>query len=400
MKLSNNTKLIIGVCPLFVAAGMFRVVSPAFLMSVGEDISALGSSSFVGYLLAVLFAPFFGRIGRRFSNRNASCFSIVLFGVGVFSIIILKNVEAYQFTSALLRFIPTCAGVCSYAYLIKMAEDDVQRSRSMVAMATLSTSFGTFGYLIGGYLTDISPLFAFMVLGCLVTFLPLVGLTAKKDESAMDGFGSVVTVIKEENPITAFIRCFRGAKKGILWFFLMMACISLGYIGFNQSFDYYLQAALNLPPSASGMIRFLIGVAAIATNFTIVNMWLVKKFNGASTIAVTTIICAVASIVAVAFGKSAVFVGAGAVFFIMINMVIGVQQKVMGDLATEETSELVSENYNSVDNLAAAFSALIAAYLYTMNTSFPFYLSAVSFVLAAAVAVILAKVMNAKGTIE
>ena len=399
MKLSNNVNLIIGVCPLFLGEGIFRVASPAFLMSIGVDITALGNSSFVGYLLAVLFAPFFGRLGRRFSNRNAAFWSIVIYGIGVFGIVVFKNVMSYNFCSALLRFVPTCAGVCSYAYLIKMAESDVQRSRSMVALATLSTSFGTFGYLLGGVLTDISPILAFVVEGGMLVLLPLIMLTAKKDESNMTAIGSVVTILKEENPIVAFARCIKGAKKGLPLFFLMLALISLGYIGFNQSYDYYLQEGLGLSASASGMIRFVIGVAAIITNFTIVNMWIVKKFNGARTITVTALVCAAASLIAVVNGNVA-FICAGTILFIVINVTIGVQQKIMGDLATPETSELVSANYNSVDNLAAGFSALIAAYVYSMNASYSFILAAVSFVLAAVVARGLYQIMVKSGNVQ
>lgn len=91
-KIPSTTKLIIGIAPLFLGSGIFGVTSPTFLMSIGAGADVLGSASSLGLILAVLFSPFFGRLGRRFSNRNATFTCLVINALTVFLCVLFPSV--------------------------------------------------------------------------------------------------------------------------------------------------------------------------------------------------------------------------------------------------------------------------------------------------------------------
>lgn len=389
-KVPSTTKLIIGIAPLFLGSGIFGVTSPTFLMSIGAGADVLGSASSLGLILAVLFSPFFGRLGRRFSNRNATFTCLVINALTVFLCVLFPSVTSFTICRAVLRFVPTCAAVCSYAYLINMSDGDTARSRAMVAMSTLSISLPTLGYLVGGFLAERSPILSFTVEACLMLFTTPLILMAEKDQPSLESLGSIVSIVKQENPITAFYRCVKCAPKGLMLFFLLLALISLGYTAFDQSFNYHLQATLNLSASYSGIVRCVIGAAAILTNFTLV-MWVVKRFNGASSIFIATAICAAASLLSVLLDTRLSFICFGALFYIVINIALSLQQKIFGDLVAGNNSELMTANSNVVDNLASAIAAYAAGMIYEVNPSYPFYLGAAAFFLAAFIAILLFK---------
>lgn len=81
----------------------------------------------------------------------------------------------------------------------------------------------------------------------------------------------------------------------------------------------------------------------------------------------------------------------GALFYIVINIALSLQQKIFGDLVAGNNSELMTANSNVVDNLASAIAAYAAGMIYEVNPSYPFYLGAAAFFLAAFIAILLFK---------
>lgn len=325
-KIPSTTKLIIGIAPLFLGSGIFGVTSPTFLMSIGAGADVLGSASSLGLILAVLFSPFFGRLGRRFSNRNATFTCLVINALTVFLCVLFPSVTSFTICRAVLRFVPTCAAVCSYAYLINIP--------------------------------------------------------------TLEKLSSVKTILAQENPVAAFKRCLRSAPAGTPLLFVLVSAISIGYALFDQSFIYYLQIRLHVPVSMSGVVRAVIGAIAILVNFTI-TMALVQRFNSAKAIIPITLLCAAASGCAAFTGTEAAFIIAGGLFYASINVLLAFQNKIFGDFAAKGNSELLSSCNYTVDCFASAAGSLAAGFIYNIGPLLPYAGAAILYLCIPAVAVMI-----------
>lgn len=380
--------MLLGLAPLFLSSGIGAVATPVFLRSINSGTELIGIASSIGLLLSILFPPLFGRLGMRFSNRNAIALCLLLDGAASLIILSFRNVAAFIVSRALSRLIPTCAAVCSYTYLVQMSVGDAARSRSMVAMTTLSASLPAFGYLIGGFLADRSVTLAFTVQAIMMfTATPII-LLAEKDIPTLEKLGSVKTILAQENPVAAFKRCLRSAPAGTPLLFVLVSAISIGYALFDQSFIYYLQIRLHVPVSMSGVVRAVIGAIAILVNFTI-TMALVQRFNSAKAIIPITLLCAAASGCAAFTGTEAAFIIAGGLFYASINVLLAFQNKIFADFAAKGNSELLSSCNYTVDCFASAAGSLAAGFIYNIGPLLPYAGAAILYLCIPAVAVMI-----------
>lgn len=380
--------MLLGLAPLFLSSGIGAVATPAFLRSINFGTELIGIASSIGLLLSVLFPPLFGRLGMRFSNRNAVALCLLLDGAASLIMLLFRNMTAFIVSRALSRLIPTCAAVCSYTYLVQMSRSDADRSRAMVAMTTLSASLPAFGYLIGGFLTEKSVTLAFAVQMAIMLVAAPVIMRAEKDTPTLEKLGSVRAILAQENPVVAFRRCLRSAPSGTPLLFALVSAVSIGYALFDQSFIYYLQIRLQVPASMSGVVRALIGGVAILVNFTL-TMVMVRRFNSAKAIIPIALLCAAASGCAALTGTEAAFIISGGLFYASINVLLAFQNKIFGDFAAKGNSELLSSCNYTVDCFASAAGSLAAGFIYNIDPLMPYSGATILYLCVPAVAMLI-----------
>ncbi|MBQ9534734.1 MAG: MFS transporter [Clostridia bacterium] len=383
-RLGAPLRLVLATLPLYLSSGVGAPATPAFLMSIGAGTDVQGLSSSIGLMLVILFAPFFGRLGKAYSNRRVIVLSFILSGSASLLPAAAPAVWSFILARSVANMLGNCSMVCVMAYLLGCTGDG-ERARYMVATSVVSSALPALGYLLGGFLADISPRLAYAAQGLLhLLAAALMLLAVRQDQPQSDSIGSVRRILREENPISAFLRCRAAAPVGLMLLFAVTVSSLMGQSAFDQSFNFYLQDQLGLTPGMGGVVRCLTGALAMLVNFTL-GMRLAGGKRRMAAIITAALLCAVSCAGAVLSGRVG-FIISGGLFYAAIAVFTALTSSVFGDMAARGDHGLMNAVNSSVGCLGGALSGLVSGYIYRADPAYPFALGAAVCLVSAALA--------------
>ncbi|MCI8663670.1 MAG: MFS transporter [Hungatella sp.] len=343
---------------------------------------ALAAMLFTNFLMS----PFWGKINNYVSSRMSM--AVCCCGYGAAQVwfaysstefqIILARMFAGLFTGGVF--------VSFLTYVVnKSAPED--QGKYLTITATIQSVASAFGYMIGGFLGEISVLTAFMVQAVTLAATGILFfLICEPDgEAGLSGI-SPGQLIKEANPFQAFMdsRTFMTVSFGLL--FAVNVLINFGNTGFDQAFNYYLKDVMGLTSSYNGIIKAAVGFISFISNMTLC-IWIISKTDVKKSMVSLTAVCACSALGTVISGDAGFFMGFSVVVYAGYSVSVPVLQSMIANQADMRQKNLVMGFFNATKSLGSIAGSMTAGFIYSVHVRLPFVCTFVIYGLSMAVAV-------------
>lgn len=317
-----------------------------------------------------LFSPFWGELSDRKGRVTVIRICMIGYAFGQFGFATCNTLPFIL----LFRFIGGIFSggflVTALAYISDMTEGH-ERTKNLSFFAAMVTLAVSAGFFIGGFIGKLNIYYTFMLqipLLIIETFLFKIllpeSLSEEKRIKGKIDFKKIMKIIDIEKgkDILTF---------PIIVFFIGVILTEFSRVGFNNSFNFYIKSALNLPPSYNGGIMGMIGVLGLFANLTI-NMWLANKFDLRKIFPVILFSNSIMGIFILLFSsKIFIFFLFSVLFYIFNAIYVPIQQS----LFTKGQSSnygLLSGYFNSAKSFGMITGSLFTGFIYEINKLLPF----------------------------
>ena len=365
---------------IYLASNFAHPVTPTIIYDLKLPDYMFGLALAVMNVTMFLFSPFWGKISSYVSYRVLmfiSCMGYAgaqaLFGFASdMKDIILARLLAGIFIGGVFTSI--------LAYITTTSPDET-RGTYLTIYATMQSVVGAFGYFIGGMLGEISTDAAVIAQVSLLVLSGIGFMLVCGPEKASEDPAEKLemkSLIKECNPFAAF-----AAGKSFLnrtWVKLFgVCCFSyVGYIAFEQVFNYYIKDQFGLSSAYNGTIKFAVGIISLIANSTVC-MYLMKKTDTRKT-HTPILLIGTLSIVGVIFAPEMwSFLGISVVLFAVYSVSIPLTQNMVADRAGKGDRSLIMGFYQAIRAVGGMFGSLMAGFLYDIDPMVPFIFAAAGF---------------------
>ena len=365
------------------AANFAHPVTPSIIQSLGlSDYMfglALASQMFVNFLLS----PFWGRLNDYISSRRTLLICGLGYALGqvffALSRTELQFVLARMFAGAFVGG----AYVSFLTYVVNVS-DDRGRGRGMAITATVQSVSSSFGYFIGGMLGEADVFLSVWVQAATLAASAFAFFLIMADDTREDpALLNARTLAKQCNPFSAFLACRRFMTRMLFVLFLMYGLSNLGYIAFDQCFNYYIRDQFGLSSGYNGVIKAGLGVISLVANSTIC-LWILKR-NDTSRYMVGVMLVCTASMGGVILLESLVpFIIANVLFLAFYFISTPLFQSMVAELGRGGDSNLLMGLSNAVKSLGNIFGALFSGFIYEISARLPFVFGFIAFAAASA----------------
>ena len=377
------------------AANFAHPVTPSIIQSLGlSDYMfglALASQMFVNFL----FSPFWGRINDYISSRRTLLICGLGYALGQVFFALARTELQFVLARMFAGIFVGGAYVSFLTYVVNVS-DIKSRGRGMAITATVQSVSSSFGYFIGGMLGEVNIFLsvwcqAATLASCAVVFFLLMADDTR--ESIRDLQAGAL--VKECNPLSAFWQCRRFMTKMMVVLFLMYGLSSLGYIAFDQCFNYYIRDQFGLTSGYNGVIKAVLGVISLVANSTIC-MWILRKNDTSRYMVGVMLICTVSMVGVILLESLVPFILVNTLFLAFYFISTPLSQSMVADLGQGSDINLVMGASNAVKSLGNIFGSLFAGFLYAINAKLPFTFGFVAFAAASALMVAYWRMEKAK----
>lgn len=364
---------------IFLASNFAHPVTPTVIYDLKLPDYMFGLALAVMNATMFLFSPFWGKINAYVPYRTSlliSCLgyavSQAMFGFATdMAGIILARLLAGVFIGGLFTSI--------LGYITTTSPDEA-RGKYLTIYATMQSVVGAFGYFIGGMLGEISTAAAFIAqVGLLavsgVVFVLVCGPDKASDDEERP---QMKQLVKECNPFAAF-----AAGKSFLnrtWIRIFGVCCYsyVGYIAFEQVFNYYIKDQFGLSSSYNGTIKFAVGIISLIANSTICT-YLMKKTDIRKTL-IPILAVGTLSIIGVIFAPEMwSFLGISVLVFAVYSISVPLTQDMVAENAGRGDRSLIMGFYQAIRAVGGMVGSLLAGFLYNIDPMVPFVFAAAGF---------------------
>lgn len=353
------------------AANFAHPVTPTVIKNLNLHDYMFGVALAAMLFTNFLMSPFWGKINNYVSSRMSM--AVCCCGYGAAQVwfaysttehqIILARMFAGLFTGGVF--------VSFLTYVVNKSTPEDQ-GKHLTITATVQSVASAFGYMIGGFLGEISVLTAFMVQAVtLVAVGILFFLICEPDgEVGLSGI-SPKQLVKEANPFQAFMdsRTFMTVSFALL--FAINVLINFGNTGFDQAFNYYLKDVLGLTSSYNGIIKAAVGFISFISNMTLC-IWIINKTNVKRSMVSLTAVCALAALGTVISGNIGIFISFSVVVYAGYSVSVPVLQSMIANQADIRQKNLVMGFFNATKSLGSIAGSMTAGFIYSVHVKLPF----------------------------
>jgi DHA1 family multidrug resistance protein-like MFS transporter len=188
------------------------------------------------------------------------------------------------------------------------------------------------------------------------------------------------------NPFAAILHCRAYLTRTLVLLFLAYGLGNLGYIAFEQCFNFYLRDQFQLTSGYNGVIKAALGVISLISNGTLC-MWILRKERISPWLAGVMSVCSAAMLGVIFFDNVVPFILINVLFFAFYFISVPLMQNRAAVLGQGEHSNLVMGAFNATKSFGQIFGSALAGFLYQWTPKMPFVFGFVAFALAAVMAV-------------
>ncbi len=364
---------------VWIVANFNHPVTPSHFKNLGLPDHTFGTSYAMMVFAIFIMAPIWGSIGDQGYRIPALALASFLYGF-------IQILFAYSRSLASIMLLRALAGAAASGFHVGLMSSIVDltpkesRGQLMAKYSAIMSISQAAGFLIGGSLGYFPPKTVFTIQGIsMITISLIIALSVENTNSSARS-----TSFKKPKFAWDLIKEARQSE-GIFtdWiktFLLISFFIGIAYSGYNNAFNYYLTAELNLKPIFNGAWKAAVGIVGLISNLTI-NIWLVKNKDSKKSL---TFLLAFASTAAflVYFNKSLLgFLIFSFLFFILYT----IQVPILQGFAVEDrvgNVGLMSGIFNASKNLGEMIGASSAGFSYNISSKAPFLIGAIAALIA------------------
>ena len=371
MKYKTRFALFFGAMILFnLAANFAHPVTPTIIQNLQLHDYMFGVALAMMQLANFLMSPVWGKLNSKISSRLTLLIGCCGYGAAQLwfalatteLMIILARLFAGVFVGGIF--------VSFLTYVVNMA-DPKDQPKYLTWSATIQSVAGAFGYLVGGYLGEYSIKGTFLIQAlCLVVTGTAFFLICLPDKQAT-GKLQLGQIVKDANPFGAFKDCAKFMTLSFAMLFVVNILINFGNTGFDQAFNYYLKAQLNLTSSYNGIIKAAVGLVSFVANMTLC-IWIIQKTDTKKSLALLVGICTLASIATLISPKIGIFITFSILVYAGYSVSLPVLQNMVATQADPAQKNLVMGFYNSTKSLGSIAGSLTAGFIYAIHPKLPF----------------------------
>jgi len=365
------------------AANFVHPVTPSIIQNLQLNDYMFGLALSAMMVCNFLFSPFWGKMAGYISSKTA----MLICGVGYAAGQVFFGLAQTETQFLLARMFAGmfCGGsyVVFSTYTVNMSTDE-NRGRNLAINATVTAVSASFGYFVGGMVGELNVYYSvwLQVATLVVTsVLHFIGCRDDKQQDIRTLTGK--QLVRECNPFAAIAQCRRFMTKLMIFLFLSYGLANLGYIAFEQCFNYYLRDQFGLTSGYNGIIKAALGVISLAANGTIC-MWILKKPSTSRYMVGVMCICAASMIGVIAFSQLVPFVAVNIIFFAFYFISLPLAQNRAAALGKGSDSNLVMGSFNAVKSFGSIFGSALAGFIYELGAKLPFVFGFAAFAAATA----------------
>lgn len=374
---ASATRLLIFHLAFAVISNCVNPVTPALFLELGMPDYMFGVAFAAMAGASFLFSPFWGKMCRRIGSTKVFALGILLHAVAQSFFSISVTQTGIVLWRMLAGVACSASTVSTMSYLMDVTEEE-DRYRFMLYHSAIATIGCAVGYSIGGMIGTFSIMlvFRFQVTAMLVSFAAIC-----------------FTLRDPERPGAPAEQPGKGKEKAgtlrvsSLIFLTAVFLSSFATTAYDNAYNYYVKAALNLPNYYNGLIRAGIGVIALVVDFT-VGLWMIRKTNSRKTIIPVLILCAVTSGMVPFIKNVSFYIMGNFIFYAFNSLYVPMQQALVTDEGASGDSGTISGLFTSFLFGGKVLGALFAGFIYSMGNKLPFFMASGFFFLSAAFAVI------------
>ena len=372
------------------AANFVHPVTPAIIVDLQLNDYMFGLALAAMMAFNFLFSPFWGKMAGYFSSKKIILFCGVGYAVGQLFFGIART--EMQFLLARM-FAGVFVGGCYVSFLTYTvnASAPEKRGRNLAINATIQSVSASFGYFVGGMVGEINIFYPVWLQAATLTgtaFLMYLGCQNDQQQKAPRLAGRAL--LRESNPFAAIAQCRRFMTVGLAYLLLAFGLSNLGYIAFEQCFNFFLRDQFQLTSGYNGVIKAALGVISLISNATLC-MWILKRKRISPWIVGVMAVCTAAMVGVILFDSVLPFIIVNVLFFAFYFISVPLFQNRAAVLGAGEHSNLVMGSVNAVKSFGSIFGSALAGFLYEWKPKMPFVFGLAAFALAAVMAALMAR---------
>lgn len=353
------------------AANFAHPVTPTVIQDLHLHDYMFGVALAAMLLTNFLMSPFWGKINVYISSRLSLL--ICCCGYGVAQVwfayattelmIVLARMFAGLFTGGVF--------VSFLTYVVNVSRPEDQ-GKYLTYSATIKSVASAFGYMIGGFLGEVSVKLAFLVqAGTLIAVAVAFFLICEKDGSANIRDIPAKQLAREANPFQAFMDSRKFMCVAFALMFAVNILINFGNTGFDQAFNYYLKDELGLTSSYNGIIKAGVGFISFISNMTLC-IWIINKTNVKKSMVVLVATCSAAALMTTLPVPIGLFIAFSVLVYAGYSVSVPVLQNMIANRADPVQKNLVMGFFNATQSLGSIAGSLTAGFIYSVNAKLPF----------------------------
>ena len=372
------------------AANFVHPVTPAIIVELELNDYMFGLALAAMMAFNFLFSPLWGKVAGFLSSKKVILVSGIGYAIGQLFFGIART--EIQFLLARM-FAGIFVGGCYVAFLTYTVNcsSEETRGRNLAINATLSSVSGAFGYFVGGMVGELNIFYpVWLQAATLASTSILIFLGCRNDQQGKMPRWTGRQLIRECNPFSAIAQCRHFMTPALLYLLLAFGLSNLGYIAFEQCFNFCLRDQFNLSSGYNGIIKAALGVIAMIANSTLC-MWILRRKHVSPWIAAVMGVCT-AAMLGVIFTNSLIpFVVVNVLFFAFYFITTPLMQNRAAALGAGPQSNLVMGSVNAVKSFGSIFGSALAGFLYEWSPKMPFVFGCAAFAVAALMTVQMAR---------
>ena len=353
------------------AANFVHPVTPTIIVNLQLNDYMFGLALAAMMAFNFLFSPFWGKMAGYFSGKKVMLFAGIGYALGQVFFGIART--ELQFLLARMFAGIFCGGsyVAFLTYTVNTASEE-KRGKTLTLQATLIAVSNSFGYFVGGMAGN-NNAFISVWLQVAVLFLTSAAMffVCRDDREERISLPGGRQLLRQSNPFSVIAQCRKFMTPLIALLFLSYGLGNLGYIAFEQCFNYYLRDQFLLSSGYNGVIKAALGLISLLANSTLC-LWILRRKRSSPYLAGVMGVCTAAMIGVIFFDGMAPFIIVNVIFFAFYFISQPLMQNRAAELGKGSNSNLVMGSFNAVKSFGSIFGSALAGFIYEIHAKLPF----------------------------
>ena len=352
------------------AANFAHPVTPTFIKVLGLHDYMFGLAFACMSATNFLFAPFWGKISEKYGGALIFCACMLGYGIMQVFFGLSKSELAICIARLIGGFFISGISVSDMIYIIRHSEHS---GKDLAVAGPVNAVTAPFGFLIGGFLGDVSILMTFIIQGVTLFLIGILGFLIMGDSSNKE---EVSFNKGDMNPFKSFANASEIVT-GFIAVFLVISCVAtFSSTCYEQCFNYYIKDVYGFPSSYNGILKALVGFIALFVNWRI-TMRLIEGNAFKSIVPVFGLLFAM-MIGVVTIDNMIPFIIINVVFFGCNSIYLPLLQNMMTKYNADKQGELVGL-FTSLRSLGNVFGSLLAGFIYSSGPKNSFVVAMAGF---------------------